>query len=80
MANGDDTDPTPRQEFEFSVRDTARGKLTLKMMDRINVDDVFLHLIHQEIFTIKTGKDPNDTVDPLFKDFLLKERFTAGQN
>jgi hypothetical protein len=80
MANDDDTEPTPRQEFEVSVTTTSRGKLTLKMLDRINVDDIFLHLVHQEIFSIKTGNDPDDEVNQLFKDFLLKERFTAGQN
>ena len=76
----DDTEPTPRQEFEFSVTSKDKGKLTLKMMDRITVDDVFLHLIHQELFSIRTGVNPDDEINPLFKDFLLKERFIAGQN
>jgi len=73
-------DLTARQEFKFSITTTERGKITLKMFDRINVDDVFLHLVNKEIFRIKTGENSSDDVDPLFKDFLLKENFTAGQN
>lgn len=69
-----------RQEFQFSITTTERGKITLKMYDRINVDDVFMHLVNKEIFRIKAGKNSSDDVDPLFKDFLLKENFTAGQN
>lgn len=80
MANGDDTEPTPRQEFEFSLTSVERGKITLQLIDRINVDDVVLHLIQQELFSIKTGSEPDDEVNQLFKDFLLKERFTTGQN
>jgi hypothetical protein len=69
-----------RQEFQFSITTVERGKITLKMFDRINVDDVFLHLVNKEVFRIRTGKNSTDDVDPLFKDFLLKENFTAGQN
>jgi hypothetical protein len=77
MANGD---PDPRQEFEFSLTTQERGKITVKIFDRITVDDVFLHLINQEIYMIVTKKDIDSEVNQLFKDFLLKERFTAGQN
>lgn len=80
MANGDPEDPTPRQEFEFTYNTIQRGKITVKMIDRINVDDVFLHLINQELFHIVTNEPIDDDVNQLFKDFLLKERFTVGQN
>ena len=70
----------PRQEFEFSIKDASRGKVTFRLLDRINVDDVFLHLVQQEIFSIKTRVAPDDEIPVLVKDFLLKERFTAGQN
>ena len=77
MANGD---APPRQEFKFSLTTQDRGKITLKLFDRINVDDVFLHLVNREIFRLRSGIDAGIEVDPLFKDFLLKEKFTAGQN
>lgn len=70
----------PRQELEFSLTTIERGKITIKLIDRINVDDVFLHLLNQEVFKIIVKKDIDPTVNQLFKDFLLKERFTAGQN
>lgn len=80
MASENDNELTPRQEFEFSVTSRDKGKVNLKMMDRITVDDVFLHLVHQEIFSIRTGVNPDDEINSLFKDFLLKERFITGQN
>jgi len=78
MANGDE--PIPRQSFEFSLTTVESGKITLKMFDRIGVDDIFLHLVNQELFGILTRTSVEQDVDPLFKDFILKERFTAGQN
>ena len=73
------TDPAPRQEFEFSLTTVEKGKITVTMLDRITVDDLYLHLVHREIYRLATQDDPGDEVNPLFKDFLLKERFTAGQ-
>lgn len=72
------TDST-RFEQEFTVTSVERGKLIVKMVDRINVDDVFVHLVNQEIFRLKTGAKIDSEVEPMFKEFLLKERFTAGQ-
>lgn len=69
-----------RQTVEFSLSTVERGKVTIKIFDRITVDDVFLHLVSQEVYRIVTKRDTDTTVHPLFKDFLLKERFTAGQN
>lgn len=79
MAIEDEESP-PRQEFEFSLRTTERGQIRFRLLDRINVDDVFLHLVDRELFRLRTGEDPGIDVDQRFKDFLLKERFTAGQN
>lgn len=75
-----DDDIPPRQELEFSLTTVEQGKITVKMFDRINVDDVFLHLVNQEVFKVVVRQDIKSTVNSLFKDFLLKERFTAGQN
>ena len=73
-------DPTPRQSFEFTLTTVERGKIVVTMVDRITVDDVFLHLINREVYRILTSDDPGEDVNYLFRDFLLKERFTAGQN
>lgn len=80
MADDRDDLTVPRQEFQFSLTTAERGKIEVQMFDRIVVDDVYLHLVNQEVFRIITRKPVDDTVNPLFKDFLLKERFTAGQN
>jgi hypothetical protein len=73
-------DSPPRQEFEFTLTTVDRGKIVVTMVDRITVDDVFLHLINREVYKVLTKDDPGDEVNYLFRDFLLKERFTAGQN
>lgn len=75
MANGENG----RFERSFTISSQSRGKMIVKMVDRINVDDVFLHLVNRELYRLTTGKDTGSTVEPLFKEFLLKERFTAGQ-
>ena len=79
MAAMDDDTP-PRQEYQFSLTTNDRGKITLKLYDRINIDDVYKHLINREVFRILTGESTDADVDPLFKEFLLGERFTLGQN
>ena len=76
----DEDDLPPRQEFDFSLTTVERGKINFQLYDRINVDDVFLHLVKREVFRVTSKVDPGDEVNQLFKDFLLKERFTAGQN
>ena len=78
MANGDD-EVAPRFEETITLTTQEDGRVVLKLFDRINVDDVFLHLVNRELFRIITGTDENPDVNSLFKDFLLKERFTAGQ-
>ena len=69
---------SPRQEHEFTLVSTDKGKVTVTIMDRINVDDVFLNLVHGEVYRLVTGEDPGADVNKLFKGFLLKENFTAG--
>jgi len=69
----------PRQEINFTVTKHTDGKIRLRLIDRINVDDVYLHHINRQIYRQITGDDPGDEVNPLFKQFLLKERFIVGQ-
>jgi len=75
MANGEEG----RFEQQFTITSESRGKMIVKMVDRINVDDVFLHLVNRELFRLVSGVDTDPSVESLFKEFLLKERFTAGQ-
>jgi hypothetical protein len=70
----------PRQEFEFKIAVKGSADKTIRMIDRINVDDVFRHLVDRELYRLVTKKDQGDEVNQYFKDALLKERFTAGQN
>jgi hypothetical protein len=73
-------DIPPRQEVGFSLTTVERGKIDVVLLDRINVDDVYLHLVNQETYRVLTKKDVDPAVDQLFKDYLLKEQFTAAQN
>jgi hypothetical protein len=73
-------DVPPRQEVEFSLTTVEQGKITVVLLDRINVDDVFLHLVNQETYRVLAKKDVDPAVNQLFKDYLLKEQFTAAQN
>ena len=68
-----------RFDQKITLSTSEKGRLTIRMVDRINVDDVYLHLINREIYRVSTGIDTGSEVEPLFKEFLLKERFTAGQ-
>lgn len=70
----------PRYDQKLTLTTTERGRVTVRLVDRINVDDVFLHLVSREIYRVATGTDPGAEVEPLFKEFLLKERFTTGQS
>ena len=72
-------DETSRFDQKITLTTSERGRVTVRMVDRINVDDVFLHMVNREIYRVATGIDPGSDVDPLFKEFLLKERFTSGQ-
>lgn len=74
-----DEEVTPRFDQKVEVSTAESGKLTIRMVDRINVDDVLLHLVNRELFRIITGKDTGAEVEPTFKQFLLQDRFTAGQ-
>lgn len=63
-----------RLDFQFSLTSAEKGQIKVRMLDRINVDDVLLHLINRELHRIKVGKDVGAYVEPPFKDFLLQQR------
>lgn len=63
-----------RLDFQFSLTSTEKGKIRVRMLDRINVDDVFLHLVNRELYRLKVGKDVGSYVEAPFKEFLLQQR------
>lgn len=75
-----DEEVPPRQDLEFALTTVERGKIIVQIYDRVTVDDVFLHLVNQETYRVLAKKDIEPEVNQLFKDYLLKERFTAAQN
>lgn len=75
-----DAETPARQEFQVSLSTIDKGKIHIKMFDRINVDDVFAHLVHREVFRILTGVDAGVDIPALYKEYLLRPRFTTGQS
>jgi hypothetical protein len=67
----------PHQTITENVRQLAEGTpvLKIKVFDRINIDDVFLHLTNKHIYAILTDQDLDLSVSPNFKNFLVKEQF-----
>ena len=67
-----------RFEQKLSITSTGQGRANIRVIDRINVDDVYLHLVRRELFRLKTGVVEGVDVDPSFKDFLVRTRYTTG--
>ena len=74
------SEPLKRQEIAFTITTQDRGNLTFTMYDRITPDDVFIHLLKREAAKVMTGEDQGDDIPRAFKDFLIKQNFTIGQN
>lgn len=70
---------TPRQDIQFTVTGHKKGKIRVKILDRINVDDVYMHDVNKHVYRLLTGDEPGDDVNPLFKQALLKEQFVVGE-
>lgn len=71
------TNAFPRQEFEFSISVQEEGRVYMRALDKINVDDIVLHLVRSEIHEVMTGDDLGNEVPREYKDFLIKERFSG---
>jgi hypothetical protein len=74
----DEVEGTPRQEFQFTLTTTTKGKIRVKMFDRINVDDLFVHLVNRHLFRLVTTEEPSDEIAERFKDFLIRENYIVG--
>ena len=69
---------SPRFDQQFTITSTQRGKVRLRMVDRITIDDVYVHMVNRELFRLVTGEDNELVVPQTFKDALLKSRYSAG--
>lgn len=74
-----DMTDTNRQAYEFTLTSSDKGKIRVKVFDRINVDDVFTHLVNRQLYRIITSQDPGDTIAEDVKKFLIEEEFLVGQ-
>jgi len=67
-----------RYEQTFTLTTTERGKVIVKLLDRINVDDVFVHLVNQELYRLVTGTDPGELAPSDYIDVLVRNNYSAG--
>jgi hypothetical protein len=74
------TETAKRQEYSFSITSEDQGKMTFKMYDRINPDDIVLHLIRTELARLMYGVNEGGDIPVSFKDFLIRQNFIAGQS
>ena len=61
-----------RNEYSYHVATEDFGKVKIHVIDRINVDDVFHHLVQRELWRLAGGEDPGIEVDREYKDFLIR--------
>jgi hypothetical protein len=72
------TDATaPRNDAEVSLLNEKYGKVKIRVVDRIGIDDVFLHLVQRQLYNLAGGASAGDDVNPTFIDFLIRERFVV---
>lgn len=65
----------PRTRIAYNVNDPVRGTVTFEFYDRINIDDITLHMIRRELYRLAGGSDPGDDVNQISKDFLIRDNF-----
>jgi len=61
-----------RNEFTYNITTEEFGKVKVRMIDRISVDDVYLHLVKRELYRLAGGNDAGVDVSREFKDFLIR--------
>lgn len=64
-----------REEINFALTTEEHGKRNFKILDRINVDDIFKHMVSKELFRLLTGTDEGDEVSKDYRDFLILDDF-----
>lgn len=61
-----------RNEFIYHIATEGFGKVKVRMVDRITVDDVYHHLVQRELWRLVGEEDPGIDVERSYKDFLLR--------
>jgi len=69
---------TPRTELEFSLTTEEFGKRNFKLVDKLMVEDLVVHLAKREMFRVITGIDEGVDVNREFKDALVLDDFIVG--
>lgn len=64
-----------RQEITFSLTTEEHGKRNFRILDRINVDDVYRHMVMKELYRLLTGVDEGDEVSKEYRNFLILDDF-----
>jgi hypothetical protein len=64
-----------RQEITFSLSTAEHGTRNFKILDRINVDDVYRHMVMKELFRMVTGVDEGNEVSREYRNFLILDDF-----
>lgn len=67
-----------RADLNFTMEDRDRGKVQVRIIDRITPDDIILHLLERELFKLAGGPDPGNDINVEFKDFIVKSGVVPG--
>jgi hypothetical protein len=67
------SDIPTRREVAFSVDIQDVGKRFVQVIDRISVDDIFVHMGQMEVFKVMTGDDAGDDVSANFIEFVVSD-------
>jgi hypothetical protein len=67
------SDIPTRREVAFSVDIQDVGKRFVQVIDRISVDDIFVHMGQMEVFKVMTGYDAGDDVSANFIEFVVSD-------
>lgn len=63
-----------RQETVLKLNTEAKGKHSVRIFDRITVDDIVLHLMRRELYSVVTDTPVDSSVPQKYKDALIKAR------
>lgn len=67
----------PRQDFSFRTTNEDGRTINVQMLDRINIDDVLVHLVQREVNKLVTNVDSGIDIPRTFRDFLVRERYIS---
>lgn len=65
----------PREEVEFLISTEEFGKRNFRIVDKLSIDDIVIHLTKREIFRVLTGVDEGVEVPLEFQDPLILDDY-----